>query len=69
MSISDKGAGSKFDKQKLIGNLAQKREAAGENAKQLLSKVSMFIQHSSALKQLAVGAASGWYVTTIVSFR
>lgn len=33
---------------------------AGQNAKQFLAKMGSMIEGSSTVKQLAVGAASGW---------
>lgn len=43
-------------KAKLQAGTAQ----AGENAKQLIGKMGAMIEHSSTVKQLAIGAASGW---------
>lgn len=46
------------------GDLQQKGQqlasAAGANAKEFLSKYAKFVQGSSQIKQLGIGAVSGW---------
>lgn len=47
-------------KEKIAGKAQRTTAVAGQNAKRLLGRVSGIIENSSAIKQLAVGAASGW---------